>query len=114
MKIAITTVIMLLLIAAICVAQGSSQKKTASDESVKSIDLPAVRIELRDGEGRVKTESSCNVCHSVDYITMQPKFSRAQWSATVTKMIKTFGAPINEEDAKTIITYLSTAYGTGN
>ncbi|MGE5173139.1 MAG: cytochrome c [Betaproteobacteria bacterium] len=113
MKIAFTIVTILLLITAICVAQGSS-RKPASDGSVKSIDLPAVRIELRDGEGRVKTESSCNICHSVDYITMQPKFSRAQWSATVTKMIKTFGAPINEEDAKAIIAYLSTAYGTGN
>jgi hypothetical protein len=44
---------------------------------------------------------------------MQPKMSKAQWSATVTKMIKVFGAPVPQEDADKIIGYLSTAYGTG-
>jgi hypothetical protein len=44
---------------------------------------------------------------------MQPKFSKAQWTATVTKMIKVFGAPIPQEDADTIINYIATSYGTG-
>ena len=112
MKISIITAALILLGTGLCIAQGASQKEPG-EVSVKMIDLPAVRTELREGEGRVKTESFCNICHSVDYITMQPKFSRAQWSATVTKMIKTFGAPINEEDAKTISNYLGTEYGTG-
>jgi hypothetical protein len=44
---------------------------------------------------------------------MQPAFPRATWTAEVNKMIKVMGAPINEEDAKTIINYLGTEYGTG-
>ena len=34
-----------------------------------------------------------------------------QWDATVTKMIKAFGAPIDETDAKTIAEYLKKNYG---
>jgi hypothetical protein len=29
-------------------------------------------------------------------------------------MIKVFGAPVGEEDAKTIVNYLDANYGTGN
>jgi hypothetical protein len=44
---------------------------------------------------------------------MQPIFSKAQWTASVAKMIKVFGAPIPQEDADMIADYLSTAYGSG-
>jgi hypothetical protein len=44
---------------------------------------------------------------------MQPNFSKAQWTATVVKMIKVFGAPIPQEDADTIANYLGIAYGSG-
>ncbi|MGC1456256.1 MAG: cytochrome c [Nitrospirota bacterium] len=83
----------------------------SSQSSTKSIDLPVIQVDLRQGPGLDKTSTLCNICHSVDYITMQPPFSRAQWTGTVNKMIKVMGAPINEDDAKTIIEYLSTSYG---
>ena len=86
----------------------------ASEEAVHSITLPTLHVELRDGVGKTKTETLCAICHSVDYITMQPKFSRTQWSAEVNKMIKVMGASISEEDAKTITSYLTVQYGTGN
>jgi hypothetical protein len=82
--------------------------------AVKSISLPIVTIELKPGPDKAKADSYCMICHSTDYITMQPPFSKAQWTATVTKMIKTFGAPIPPEDAEKVINYLATAYGTGN
>lgn len=78
-----------------------------------SIELPDITIPLKPGPGLDKTSTLCNICHSVDYITMQPPFPRAQWTATVNKMIKVMGAPINEEDSKTIIEYLAANYGTG-
>ncbi|MCL4475821.1 MAG: cytochrome c [Nitrospirae bacterium] len=81
---------------------------------VHSISLPETRVELAPGDGKVKVETFCNICHSLDYITMQPKFSRAQWTGTVNKMVKVFGAPINEEDSKMIIDYLVAQYGAGN
>jgi hypothetical protein len=78
-----------------------------------SIELPVIQTELKPGPGLDKVTTLCNICHSVDYITMQPAFPRATWTAEVNKMIKVMGAPINEEDAKTIINYLGTEYGTG-
>ena len=81
---------------------------------IKSIALPNISTELKAGEGKDKTSGLCNICHSLDYITMQPPFSRGQWTATVTKMIKVMGGPINDEDAKVIINYLVAQYGTGN
>jgi cytochrome c5 len=86
----------------------------ASQGGAHSISLPETRVELAPGEGKVKVETFCNICHSLDYITMQPKFSRAQWTATTTKMIKVMGAPISEDDAKVIVDYLVASYGTGN
>ncbi|HTR44640.1 MAG TPA: hypothetical protein VMH06_02935 [Thermodesulfovibrionales bacterium] len=85
-----------------------------SQDPVHSITLPAVRTELKSGDGREKTETFCAICHSLDYITMQPKFSKAQWTGTVNKMRKVMGAPINEDDAKKITDYLAVHYGTGN
>ena len=96
----------------ICIGySGSSAAEQQS--STHSIQLPDMKFDLAEGPGREKVTSYCAVCHGVEYIPMQPKLSKAQWTGTVTKMIKTFGAPIPQEDADTIINYLSTAYGTG-
>lgn len=70
------------------------------------------RIELAAGPGRDKVEANCIQCHSLDYIvTNSPFMSRQTWEAEVTKMIKAFGAPISEGDAKEIVEYLATNYG---
>lgn len=82
-------------------------------DGIHSIQLPNITTELKPGEGKAKVDVYCIMCHSLDYITMQPEFPRTQWSATVNKMIKAFGAPINDEDAKVIIDYLAMQYGTG-
>jgi hypothetical protein len=87
---------------------GAQQQGT-----VRSIELPVMNFDIADGPDRDKVSGYCAVCHGIDYIPMQPKMSRAQWTATVTKMIKAFGAPIPQEDTDKIINYLSTAYGTG-
>ncbi|HEX9020771.1 MAG TPA: cytochrome c [Nitrospirota bacterium] len=93
-------------------AQETGQP-AAGKNNVHSIELPVLPVELKPGPGMDKAATLCNICHSLDYITMQPPFPRAQWTATVNKMIKVMGAPISDEDAKTIITYLSANYGTG-
>ena len=85
----------------------------APAEPLHSLTPPAVTTELRQGPGKDKTETLCAMCHSVDYITMQPRFSRPVWTAEVNKMIKVMGAPIKEDDAKVIIDYLVAEYGTG-
>ena len=41
-----------------------------------------------------------------------PFLNAAGWGAEVTKMIKSFGAPIDDADAKAIAEYLAKNYGT--
>jgi sulfite dehydrogenase (cytochrome) subunit B len=69
-------------------------------------------VELKQAPGLDKVEANCAACHSLDYIQMNSPFpSAALWDAEVTKMIKAFGAPIEDEDAATIKDYLKQNYG---
>jgi len=69
-------------------------------------------VRLRDGEGRQLVEANCVMCHSLDYIPMNsPILDRKGWEASVNKMIKVMGAPVSENDARSIVDYLSAHYG---
>ena len=79
--------------------------------------LPALAdepsITLKPGASLDKVESNCGACHSLVYIQMNSPFLNASgWNAEVTKMIKAFGAPISDGDAKDIAAYLAANYGT--
>jgi mono/diheme cytochrome c family protein len=81
-----------------------------------AIVLPATAeekpVELKKAPGLEKVEGNCSGCHSLDYIVMNSPFpSAALWDAEVTKMIKAFGAPIDDSDAKVIADYLKKNYG---
>lgn len=70
------------------------------------------RLDLKDGPGRDKVEGNCASCHSLDYIPANSPFMNRQvWEAEVTKMIKAYGAPIADADAKEIADYLAKNYG---
>ena len=75
-----------------------------------SITLPQDRLTLAPGPGAELAQTQCAFCHSLEYIAMQPRGGAAQWQGVVTKMVKTFGAPISEADAKAIAEYLATHY----
>lgn len=66
---------------------------------------------LAPGPGSDLAQTQCLFCHSTDYIVMQPRGDTKQWEGVVTKMIKVFGAPLTEADAKAITEYLARAYG---
>ncbi|MBF9233490.1 c-type cytochrome [Microvirga alba] len=69
-------------------------------------------IKLKDGPGRDVVMNNCAACHSLDYIQMNSPFlDQKLWEAEVTKMIKVFGAPVDDSDAKAIVDYLSRSYG---
>lgn len=73
--------------------------------------LPEETATLRDGPGKETAQSNCSACHSVDYVTTQPPGKgRAFWEGAVKKMVKAYHARISDEDAKTIIDYLSATY----
>jgi len=79
----------------------------------KSIQLPAdnATSQLKPGTGVNLASAYCAMCHSLDYIIRQPPMNAAQWDTEVKKMVTTYGAPINEADAKTIAEYLFASYG---
>jgi len=69
-------------------------------------------VELKKAPGLDTVEANCSGCHSLDYIVMNSPFPNAAlWDAEVTKMIKAYGAPISDADAKVIVDYLVTNYG---
>ncbi len=69
-------------------------------------------ITLKKAPGLETVERNCAACHSLDYIQMNSPFlNAAGWDAEVTKMIKSYGAPIDDADAKAIADYLKANYG---
>jgi cytochrome c5 len=90
-------------LAALLLAVAWSQSTIAADES---------SIRLADGPGREQAQASCSMCHSLDYIEMNSPFQdRAAWEKTVNKMIKVYGAPLSDDDAAAIVSYLDRSYG---
>jgi mono/diheme cytochrome c family protein len=74
---------------------------------------PAEVAILKPGPGLEAAQANCGTCHSADYLSTQPTgagFGKDFWQAEVTKMIKVYGAPISEGDAKVIVEYLAAAY----
>ena len=82
----------------------------AAEERV-SITLPPESVTLPAGPGMAVTETQCRMCHSLDYITTQPRGAAAQWQAVVTKMKNVYSAPLSEDESKAIVEYLASHYG---
>ena len=78
-----------------------------------SYKLPEETAKLKPGPNLETVQNNCTACHSAEYITTQPqgpKFKKEFWQAEVTKMIKAYGAPIDERDVDKIVEYLSESY----
>ena len=104
----------LALLAAIGVAAALSAGANLS-ASAKPIDfdLPPDTVEFKPGPNLEAVQGNCGACHSADYIKTQPtgpKFKKDFWTAEVTKMIKVYGAPIDDSDASKIVDYLAATY----
>ena len=75
--------------------------------------LPEETARLNPGPNVEDARNNCTGCHSPDYIRMQPQgpaYKKDFWQAEVTKMIKVFGAPIDEAEVPKIVEYLSQTY----
>jgi mono/diheme cytochrome c family protein len=81
-----------------------------SDRAVRAEEA----IALKDAPGRDVVAGYCGACHSLDYPRTNARFlDRKGWENEVDKMIKAYGAPIGENDAKAIVDYLAANYGAG-
>ena len=74
--------------------------------------LPEETYALKPGPNLDVAQNNCTACHSADYIKTQPIMTSKTdfWQAEVTKMIKVYGAQIEDADVPRIVEYLSTAY----
>ena len=75
--------------------------------------LPKETATFKPGPNVEVVQNNCTACHSADYIETQPrgpKFKQDFWRAEVTKMIKVYGAPIDEGDIGKIVDYLTQTY----
>jgi hypothetical protein len=64
-----------------------------------------------DGPGSDQINSSCLACHSADHVLNQPSLTRANWAEVVNKMITSYKAPIDPDDAAKIVDYLARTKG---
>ena len=75
--------------------------------------LPDETAAFMAGANLEAVQNNCSACHSADYVKTQPrgeKFRKDFWTAEVTKMIKVYGAPIEEKDVGAIVDYLTANY----
>jgi mono/diheme cytochrome c family protein len=84
----------------------AAKTQAAGGDTVHSITLPRYQPNLPPGAGREAFATGCLSCHTTRYITSQPPLTAAKWEESVRKMIKTYGAPIAEDQVQPIVQYL--------
>lgn len=90
---------------------SDSEKKTEQPVATTAPDLKSVSVTLPTAPGSQTFNANCVICHSAALVSNQPDFPEKTWTAIVTKMQKTFGAPVSDSAAKIIIQYLVTVKG---
>ena len=85
----------------------------AANAAPVAYQLPDETAAFKPGPNLEVVQNNCTACHSADYINFQPrgeKFKKDFWQAEVTKMIKVYGAPIDDADVGKIVDYLAATY----
>ena len=102
-----------------CFAISCSDSGTKTEQPVNATiassapDLNHVKTDLPKSEGYQTFMANCGICHSPRYVQDQPDMPAKTWAAIVTKMQKTFGAPVSDSSAKIITDYLVAIKGKG-
>jgi mono/diheme cytochrome c family protein len=85
----------------------------AAQAAPVSYAVPEETAAFKPGANLEVVQNNCTACHSADYIKTQPrgeKFKKDFWTAEVTKMIRVYGAPIDDADVGRIVDYLAANY----
>jgi mono/diheme cytochrome c family protein len=70
---------------------------------------PQKQVTLEDGSGKDLVEKNCVLCHGLDRVTATNRSGKG-WQ-TIVGTMKFFGAPLSDDDEKTITAYLDSKYG---
>jgi cytochrome c551/c552 len=95
----------------VCIATCTTVAWLAFAVPVK-IELPRETETFKPGNGFEIANAQCLICHSADYVAIQPPLSRAFWKSSVQKMQQKYGAVIPEEQVEPLVGYLVKTYGT--
>jgi mono/diheme cytochrome c family protein len=68
--------------------------------------LPNDPLSFKPGPGSAIASSYCGVCHSAEYIYMQPPHSKETWTKIVHKMKSVFGCSIPDDQIFQLVKYL--------
>jgi mono/diheme cytochrome c family protein len=82
-----------------------------ADTRTVTIVLPHEEPTFPDGPGQRQFLTSCVVCHSPRYISMQPHFPQHVWASEVHKMVTAYGAHVTPGEEAEIVTYIMTIRG---
>jgi sulfite dehydrogenase (cytochrome) subunit B len=103
----------LLALAAVTALSAASLGLATVQAAPVSYKLPDETAAFKPGANLDTVQNNCTACHSADYVKTQPcgeKFRKDFWAAEVTKMIKVYGAPIEDADVGKIVDYLTANY----
>ncbi|MFL6677413.1 MAG: cytochrome c, class I [Burkholderiaceae bacterium] len=95
-------------------AAASVAAVLASPLAAKDIQLPPDAVQLKASllPGYAKAQANCTMCHSAEYMRMQPPTAaRPYWDAMVHRMKTVFKAPVADDDMPEIVDYLTRTYG---
>jgi mono/diheme cytochrome c family protein len=100
-----------LLVAVIVVAVGGATCLGAQRRSPYRLPVEQAAT-LPPSPGADLTAAQCSACHSLDYLTAQPRGKGAKfWEDSVAKMRTVYRADISDGDAATITGYLALTFG---
>ena len=94
----------------VAIAVAATRADTTSSGPV-TITLPPPNNTFKPGPNVALAQAKCVICHSADYVYTQPPLTKKQWTAEVTKMQKTYGAPLSDDDVAPLVEYLMSQNG---
>jgi sulfite dehydrogenase len=93
------------------IALGAGWAILCAHAAELTIHLPPEVNSFKQDAGAEIANAQCLICHSVEYVTIQPKMQRAFWKAGVQKMQQKYGAPITDAQVEPLVDYLVRNYG---
>jgi sulfite dehydrogenase len=75
------------------------------------IQFPPETGSFKQDAGAELANGQCLICHSVEYVTMQPPMARPFWKSAVQKMQQKYAAPITDAQIEPLVDYLTRNYG---
>lgn len=82
------------------------QAVAKDSEKIQRFNLPSDPVSFQTAPGSQLANSYCLICHSAEYVYMQPPHDREQWTEIVHKMQQVFGCPLPDQQIAPLIDYL--------